>query len=69
MIKNLSGITVKDAEDAKILILSRCSFARFASFAVKTYSLGCLVSTCLAIASAKPSTVYSMASMFGLKPA
>src|SRR6476660_4549176 len=49
------------------------SFATFAGFAVnchgKTYSLGCVVSTCLAMASAKPSMVYSSASILVLKPA
>ena len=38
--------------------------------AVKVYySLRCVVSTCLAIARASPSIVYSRASIFGLKPA
>src|SRR3954453_8008133 len=35
----------------------------------KSYSSRWVVSTCLAIASAKPSIVYSRASMFGLNPA
>jgi len=36
-------------------------------FREKTYSLGCVVSTCLQIASARPSIVYSRASMFGFE--